>query len=73
MMWLLGALLFSWVVCGLLSYATFFAFFQREYPCLAKKHYRDDRIAAAASGLLGPIGLFVTATTFGFKHGMKWK
>lgn len=62
-----------WVVCGVLSYGAYFAFFQRNFPNLAEYRRRQDRIGAFVYGILGPFGLFAIGTTSWFKHGFKFK
>lgn len=62
-----------WVVCGVLAYGWTFAYMQREYPTIAVEHRADDRGFALFMAVLGPIGLAVTLTVCGIKHGLKWR
>ena len=70
---LIISFLIIYIVCGVITYSTHFAFYQREYPSLAERDYKRDRNDAMCAGLTGPIGLRGNATTIGFKHGLKFK
>lgn len=62
-----------WLLCGAFAYALTFAHFQREFPTLAERDYYKDRRSAVFSGCLGPIGLLVSISNCGLKHGLKWR
>jgi hypothetical protein len=64
-----------WLACSALTYAMNFADFQKSFPLIAEKYYRQDMAHSVAFGLiLGPIGLIVVFFTSGFaEHGLKWK
>nr|AKH47021.1 hypothetical protein [uncultured marine virus] len=60
--------------CTFLSYGIEFAYWQKEYPTLAKEKYKKDRKDALGTAILvGPIALLVTLYLFGIKHGFKIK
>jgi hypothetical protein len=60
----------AWIACGFASYGLGVAYFQREYPSIAKSEAVRDRIWNAKMALLGPISLIVAllCSRFG-KHG----
>ena len=68
--------------CAFLSYGLMLAYFQRQYPLVAKKAWRVDMISMGAMSLFGgPIALvvghiflfFVFSSRPGYKHGfMLW-
>jgi len=47
-----------WIICGIIDYGIFFAYFQREYPRISKERYNGDRLNAVFAFFMGPIGLF---------------
>lgn len=60
-----------WAVCARISYKGEFAYYQRKWPELAKKHrLRDRNNCAGPAALLGPVDLLLTFIhTSGFKYG----
>jgi len=68
--WFIGA---AWIVCGILSYGITFAYFQREYPLIAKKCRTEDRIFAVFDAFFGPIGLITSWMIYRRFHGFKWR
>ena len=63
---------FGYMLLALLNYSGTFAYFQRKYPELAKEMYWQDLSFALVIGLLGPMGLLISAPMsrfyrFGFK------
>lgn len=63
----------TWISCSILSYGLVFAYFQREWPTLAKKDYTDDKLKCLMLSLFGPFSLIASLimTRFG-RHGIKW-
>jgi len=62
-----------WVVSGVLVYAVAFAYWQCEFPCLAKENYAKDVLISLFFALFGPVcvvGVFFS-TNFA-KHGFKF-
>jgi hypothetical protein len=64
----------AWILCGAVSYAGTFAYFQREYPGLAEEGYWSDFGVALLIGAAGGIGglLVVVFKSEFFRHGFKW-
>lgn len=64
-----------WLLCSILAYGGSFAYYQRNYPTLAKQSYRQEMgICMIMSLIGGPISLLVTTFTSGFfEHGFKVK
>jgi len=66
-----------YVFSGLLAYMMDFAYYQKEYPTLAKKHYYHDMKCAIVIGLSGYIGLLteiicLISNTHKFKGFKLW-
>lgn len=59
-----------WILCGVLSYGISLAYFQRQYPSLAKECYREDVRDSLVMSSIGPFGLLSTLLVFGTKHGV---
>lgn len=71
-------ILAAWLCCPVLCYGMDLAYFQREYPMIAKESASSDRVEAVVSGLfgltLGPLALVVAFFMFKkAKHGLKFK
>ncbi len=67
MIWLLP---FFWAVCGVLTYASLLAYFQRKYKDVRS---RVDAGVSALIGILGPIGLIVAIPSSNFlAYGLKF-
>ena len=62
-----------WIGCGIVSFGLNFAYFQREFPTLARCDYEKDRIQALFWSFGGPVSLFVSFLCFGARHGLKWR
>ena len=65
-------LLFTWVVCGVASYASCLAFFQRKSNAygIAREARTGDITFAVFVGLLGPVGLVAQISLAeNFKYG----
>jgi len=63
-----------WTICGVLTYGITLAYFQRNYPEIAKEDYREDVGFSVLFGIVGPIGLFVSLWGSGFaKHGLMYR
>lgn len=63
-----------WLSSGALTYAITLAYFQREFPLLAKEEYREDLGFAVLGGLIGPATIIPALCMSGFaKHGLKWR
>ena len=67
-----------WVVFGLLTTLSSYAFAQREWPSLAERGRVNDSFLSIFIGLSGPFGLLgiayaslVVSGTHPFKHGLK--
>ena len=72
-MWYL--IIIGWIACGVLHYGMDFAYFQRQYPTLARKDHRRDRLTAFLQSLVGPIAL-IGEVLFLWnkpKHGLKFR
>lgn len=67
---MLMAIIIAWIVCGILAYGGSVAYFQREFPLIAKNDAIPDRIFAFLLSFLGgPIGLLTVGVVTRFKHG----
>ena len=66
-------LVFVWIVCGYIHYGWYFAYFQKEYPKIAKNDYEKDKRAAFITSFLGPIALLFDIACDFHKHGRKYK
>jgi hypothetical protein len=66
-------LLVIWVVCGVCAYGYTFAYFQKEFPLIAKRFEKTDRIFATFYTLLGIIGLLILFITGYTKHGIMFR
>ena len=66
--------LIFYLICGLLSAGITFAYFQDEYPSIAKRDYKKDCFFAYLIGLIGgPCGLLVGIFFTKFaKHGIRF-
>jgi len=63
-----------WVICGVLSYGITFAFYQKQFPTIAKEHYDAHKSFATKMAMFGPINLLAALIVYGgYKHGFKWK
>ena len=60
-----------WVMCGILHYGLWFAYFQGRYTTVAKEKYRLDMILGITTGLLGPIALFATLLCGFYRYGFR--
>ena len=62
-----------WTVLGLLAYGLSFAYWQREFPTLAKRDRAADKRKSLILALAGPVGLVVILIYSGDgKHGVKF-
>lgn len=66
-------ILLIWLICSVLTYGFSFGLFQREFPCLAVKGYKEDMRISLFFALFGPFGLIGLFLAAGFKHGMKFR
>lgn len=70
-------LLVSYLAAGLLAYAGYLAYAQREWSALNQPIWRgisENHNGALAAGFCGWLGLAVVAVeTEWFKHGLKWR
>jgi len=48
-----------WVACGVLNYGSNFAYFQENWPELAKEHRREDTRFSWFMAVVGPIGTLI--------------
>lgn len=67
--WVLGAL--AWLTCGVGHAGFSFAFFQGEFPHIAREYRNRDWWWAIAYIPFGPIALFATIMTKQTKHGWR--
>jgi hypothetical protein len=68
---LIGAAI--WAGCGVVTYGVEFAFYQRNWPCLARLHERADQRFAVVAATFGPFGLFDAYLGKHFVYGVKWR
>lgn len=68
-LFIIGYIIF-YIICGILSYGFLFAYFQREYPTIAKKKFGRDSVFAHIMALFGPIALLDIFLTGTYKHGL---
>lgn len=62
----------AWLLCSLYSFGTVFAFFQDEFPTIAKDDRRVTYGFATYVALLGPIGALLALLFSGFnKYGWR--
>lgn len=61
-----------WMSFAVVSYATNFAYWQREYAIIAKRCYAADRRGSLISAMAGPITAFVIVGMGHHKHGLKF-
>lgn len=66
------SILIFWIICGYFQYGYYFAYFQKEYPRLAKKDYEQDKRIALETSFFGPIGLLISFYGGYTKHGRKY-
>lgn len=59
-----------WAVCGAFAYGFTLAYFQREYPYIARETYLDDVATAWGTAALGPLGLLLCWLQGDTKHGL---
>jgi len=53
-------IIFAWLICGVLFWGMWFAYFQGKFPEIADEDYRENLGLAVFFGLIfGPLGLFV--------------
>ena len=64
-------LIILWIICGILAYGQYYAYFQTEFP--EAKECGNDRQEALFISLLGPIALFAVLMTTHGKHGFKYR
>jgi len=58
-----------WIVLGILAFGLELAYWQGEYPTLAKKHFHEDRRMAFLAAVLGPVGFGVALRSkYGFMY-----
>jgi len=71
---LIISIILLWIACGLVNYGGMFAFFQREFPCIAEKNRNRDKSFCNMAFATGPWGLIPTILVSRFfKHGFKFK
>ena len=70
--WAIMILISVWAVCSVLAYGITFAFFQFEYPAIARKREKEDQDFAWKFAALGPVALAVCVILGLFRHGFKW-
>jgi len=66
------------LVSSFICYGWYFAYFQKEYPLIAKNYYKanisDSIIFGLMYGLFGPLGILITLLdTKCAKHGWKFR
>ena len=60
----------GWIICGVIGAGIYIAYFQREYPSIAKEARKEDMRFGFFWGLLGPVGIIEAFFLSGFcKHG----
>ena len=66
-------LIAAWIVSGVLAYGIDFAYFQRQFPHIAKEDYLQDMAYAMLWGLGGALTMSIGFFLSGFaKHGLKF-
>ena len=70
-MTLLISCIVAWLVCATIGASTYLAHFQRDYPSLAVKSYKDDSRRAWLSSLMFGTGAVIASLicSEGFKYG----
>lgn len=63
----------AWAACGVIAYASTFAYFQGEYPLCAAERKEQDRMFAIESSLFGPVALMAHTARCHWRHGLKWR
>lgn len=58
-----------WLACGFLHYGLWVAYFQREYPFLAKSDRVIDRLLGVLLAILGPIARLIDLMWLRPLHG----
>jgi hypothetical protein len=62
-----------WVCCGVWASGRTFAYFQDEYPELAKEYYKSDLMNARLVILFGPFVVPAILLICRPSHGWRWK
>ena len=69
---ILTLLALLYVAIGVLTYGLMFAYWQREWPSLAKEDYQSDLVKSLVGFVLWPASLLFLALRGGFRHGLKF-
>ena len=62
-----------WIICGILSYGLWFAYFQNEYMFIAKENYDNDKKLAFVLSFFGIVSLVILLCMGADKHGLQYK
>lgn len=52
-------IIIGWIICGVLHFGMFFAYFQRQYSLIADDDRHTDIVLGMITGLGGPLALVV--------------
>lgn len=66
---IVAAAIAIWTICGIFSYGCQFAYWQREWPTLAREDVATDRRISLFSAIFGPMSL-IFQLIFGEWHGI---
>lgn len=69
----LWLLLLIWIVSGILSYGYLLAWYQKRWPLLAHRGYREDVSLCLLYGLFGPISLLMVWITRAYRYGLMFR
>jgi hypothetical protein len=69
MIWIIAI---GWVACSILLYGWSFAYWQKKYPTLAERSYREDLRFSLLMSLGGPIDLIVVLIRRDYVYGFKF-
>ena len=74
MIWYILIFVIFHLICGVLSYGLTFGYFQKAFPSLAERDYREDKNRAIISAFLGIAGLLaILIASCTDWQGFKWK
>ncbi len=70
MLWII---IFSWIVLGVFVYGLQMAYYQNEYPSIAKETYKEDVMWGIMYFIFAPVSFIVIMIDGGFKYGIQFK
>jgi len=60
---IIAGILIVWIICAILHYGLWLAYFQRRWPALAEEDFSVDAHTGGRGSLLGPLALFIFILT----------